>query len=59
MCSSDLHDPTEQAKLRRAAEELKSVTLVAAGDAIRKKAIKKLEVSFPILGIFPSLKKRA
>ncbi|XP_065576606.1 talin-1-like isoform X2 [Artemia franciscana] len=42
-CASNPHDPTEQAKLRRAAEELKSVTLVAAGDAIRKKAIKKLE----------------
>lgn len=44
-CASNPSDADEQSKLRRAAEDLRSVTQSAAGDAIRKKVIKRLETA--------------
>ena len=44
-CASNPNDSEQQMKLRRAAEDLRSATQAAAGDAIKKKVIKRLETA--------------
>ena len=44
-CASNPNDTEQQWKLRRAAEDLRSATQAAAGDAIKKKVIKRLETA--------------
>ena len=44
-CASSPNDPEQQMKLRKAAEDLRSATNAAAGDALKKKVIKRLETA--------------
>ena len=44
-CASNPNDTEQQMKLRKAAEDLRSATNVAAGDALKKKIIKRLETA--------------
>lgn len=44
-CASNPNDADQQSKLRKAAEDLRSATQSAAGDAIKKKVIKRLETA--------------
>jgi talin len=44
-CASNPKDSNMQTKLRRAAEDLRSATSIAAGDNLQLKLIKKLEIS--------------
>ncbi|KAG1695569.1 Talin-1 [Nymphon striatum] len=44
-CASNPHDSKQQEILKRAAEDVRSATNVAAGNALRKKVVKRLESS--------------
>ncbi|XP_059352131.1 talin-2-like isoform X2 [Daphnia carinata] len=44
-CASSPNDASQQQKLRQAAEELRGTAQAAAGDAIKKKVIKRLETA--------------
>lgn len=43
-CASNPNDSKQQEILKRAAEDVRSATNVAAGNALRKKVVKRLEV---------------
>lgn len=44
-CASNPNDAMQQHRLRQAAEDLRSATNIAASNALKKKVIKRLEVS--------------
>lgn len=48
-CASSPNDSDQQRRLRSAAEDLRAATNIAASNALKKKLIRRLEVSFKVL----------